>query len=207
MCKLFKKKNSSDDKKFEEIQNTNTRLEKSLASLKEESQTIINSMKEERLELCQKLQDAEISNKEFKRKIEFLTEELEKQAQKRVFRIKSICIKLRNDNPVGVRIRTLDEDFVISLHDAENGEEKGSVEWQQYYKQNNCRTFNRKQACIIAAYLDEINNKLVEAGGDKLDKWYWTDTSCNDYAWTLESTHSSIVIQDICAKSSSRPIL
>ena len=77
------------------------------------------------------------------------------------------------------------EDFVISLHDAENGGEKDFDEWQQYYKQNNCRTFNRKQACIIAAYLDEINNKLVEAGGDKLDKWYWTDTSCNDYACAI----------------------
>ena len=66
-----------------------------------------------------------------------------------------ITLNYKDDNVNGVAVNVADESFVISLHDAENGEEKDFDEWQQYYKQNNCRTFNRKQACIIAAYLDE----------------------------------------------------
>ena len=109
-----------------------------------------------------------------------------------------IKLNYKDGNVNGVAVNVADESFVISLHDAENGEEKDFDEWQQYYKQNNCRTFNRKQACIIAAYLDEINNKLVEAGGDRLDKWYWTSTEysfCS--AWIIYSGYGGI---DCCSK-------
>ena len=60
-----------------------------------------------------------------------------------------ITLNYKDDNVNGVAVNVADESFVISLHDAENGEEKDFDEWQQYYKQNNCRTFNNR---IIAGH-------------------------------------------------------
>ena len=43
-----------------------------------------------------------------------------------------ITLNYKDDNVNGVAVNVADESFVISLHDAENGEEKDFDEWQQY---------------------------------------------------------------------------
>lgn len=77
----------------------------------------------------------------------------------------------------GVRVQALGEDFVISLHDAENGKDNFTYdEAMQWLKDHKTQTFNRKQANIICIYLDEINDKLEEAGGERFaEDWYTTN--------------------------------
>lgn len=88
--------------------------------------------------------------------------------------------KNENGEPDGVRVRTIDEDFVIALHDAED-----DIDWKaavEKYGDENLPS--RKQAAIISAYLDDIQDALTEAGGDKLEDLYWTCSEYNAYyAW------------------------
>lgn len=97
----------------------------------------------------------------------------------------------RNENgePDGVRVRTIDEDFVIALHDTEK-----DIDWKaamEKYGEENLP--NRKQAAIISAYLDDIQGALTEAGGDKLEGLYWT---CSEYyangAWYFNGYGGSL---------------
>ena len=82
-----------------------------------------------------------------------------------------------NGEPVGVRVQALGENFVISLHDAENGKDNFSYDTaMEWLKERGLQTFNRKQAAIICIYIDDINDKLVEVGGDPFAKdWYITN--------------------------------
>lgn len=77
----------------------------------------------------------------------------------------------------GVRVQALGEDFVIGLHDAENGKDNFTYdEAMQWLKDHEKQTFNRKQASIICIYLDNINDKLKEAGGEPFaEDWYTTN--------------------------------
>lgn len=88
------------------------------------------------------------------------------------------------DGIKGVRVQALGEDFVIGLHDLDNG--KIDFKYDEAMirlKELNLSTFNRIQAAIVCIYLDEINEKLIEAGGDKFaEDWYMTDElSSSDY--------------------------
>ena len=98
--------------------------------------------------------------------------------------IKPVSIRMNEDGePMGVRIQTLDEDFTIALHDAcdhnLNADEARALG----------QAPTKKQALIICAYLDEIQDTLEKAGGDRLDGWYIT---CADYyasnTWVFYST-------------------
>lgn len=98
-----------------------------------------------------------------------------------------------------VRVQALGEDFVIGTRDLKDKE--GKVMKDCDYDTIMARlnelgldTFNRKQLFIIGIYINEINEKLVEAGGEKFAKdWYvskdlWAPVgSCADsvasYAW------------------------
>lgn len=79
--------------------------------------------------------------------------------------------------PVGVRVQALGENFVIGLHDAENGKSDFSYDSaMEWLKEHGKQTFNRKQAAIICIFIDEINDKLVEAGGEPFARdWYITN--------------------------------
>lgn len=71
-------------------------------------------------------------------------------------------------NPDGILIQTLDEAFILALHD------EGEMD---YEKAKAFELPTAKQAHIYGAYLDEINEALDEAGGDRLEEdWYWTKT-------------------------------
>lgn len=77
----------------------------------------------------------------------------------------------------GVRVQALGEDFIISLHDAEGGKDNFSYdEAMKWLEEHGQQTFTRKQAGIIYIYIDEINDKLVEAGGEAFAAdWYTTN--------------------------------
>lgn len=104
--------------------------------------------------------------------------------------IKPVSIRYNEDGqPVGVRIRTLDEDFIIALHDACN--HKLNADEARALGQ----AMTLKQAHILCAYLDEVQQTLEDAGGDRLDGWYIT---CADYdahsTWYFGSTYGCVCI-------------
>lgn len=76
-----------------------------------------------------------------------------------------------------VRMQALGEDFVIAPKDLEDN--KGVMVDRDYdtlmkrLKELNLDTFDRKQGLIIAIYAEQINDKLIEAGGNKFAAdWY-----------------------------------
>ena len=77
-----------------------------------------------------------------------------------------------------VRVQALGEDFIIGTRDLKD--KGGNVMKDCDYDTIMARlnelgldTFNRKQLFIIGIYINEINEKLVEAGGEKFAKdWY-----------------------------------
>lgn len=77
----------------------------------------------------------------------------------------------------GVRVQTLGEDFIIGLHDLDDGKSNFSYnDAMSSLKEHNMTTFNRKQSLLVCFYLDEINDKLKEAGGEAFsDDWYTTN--------------------------------
>lgn len=98
--------------------------------------------------------------------------------------IKPVSIRYNEDGqPDGVRIRTLDEDFTIALHDA--CDHRLTADEARALGQ----AMTLKQAHILCAYLDEVQQTLEDAGGDRLDGWYVT---CADddasYTWCFYST-------------------
>lgn len=89
-----------------------------------------------------------------------------------------VSIVIEDGTPVGVAVQTADERFEIALKDIDNGRE---MTWDDAMK---FKLPTKKQAAIICAYFDEINAALKEAGGDPLDRWYWTGTEYYaNYAW------------------------
>lgn len=98
--------------------------------------------------------------------------------------IKPVSVRFDDDGkPIGVRIRAIDEDFTIALHDAcdhdVTADEARSLG----------QAFTLKQAHILCAYLEDVQDALEEASGDRLNGWYVT---CADYnasnAWYFRST-------------------
>ena len=77
-------------------------------------------------------------------------------------------------NPDGIRIRTLDEDFILALHDEFNGKEV------TFAKTKNLSLPNEKMFRLIGAYRKEVKQLLIEAGGDPLIGWYWSSTPAEE---------------------------
>lgn len=98
--------------------------------------------------------------------------------------IKPVSIRYNEDGqPDGVRIRTLDEDFTIALHDACDHD----LTADEARALGQAMTL--KQAHILCAYLDEVQQTLEDAGGDRLDGWYVTCAHYNAHrSWSFIST-------------------
>lgn len=76
----------------------------------------------------------------------------------------------------GVRVTLGGEDFVIAQKDYNDGKE---MTWHYatfVLEENGLETFNHKQACLIAAYHKEIDEILIQNGGDAFEynQHYWT---------------------------------
>lgn len=115
-------------------------------------------------------------------------------------------VSIRTDesgNPIGVRIQTLDEDFTIALHDA------CDHDLNAYEARALGQAPTKKQANIICAYLDEIQEAMEKAGGDRLDGWYVTCADYNAYdTWCFASTNGCVDYYNrYCHNFRSRPVL
>ena len=69
-----------------------------------------------------------------------------------------------------VRVQALGEDFVIATEDINNRDDMTYDEAMKELESVGVDTFNRKQGFIIATLIEEINAKLVEAGGNEFAK-------------------------------------
>ena len=88
------------------------------------------------------------------------------------------------DGMKGVRLCVADVDIFIEAQDLDNGKE---FEWQKAMdrlKELGKSTFSKQEGYFIAAFIDEINEKLREIGGKELDKAYWSSTEyTSSNAW------------------------
>ena len=116
-----------------------------------------------------------------------------------------VDIHYDNDgNPDGVRVCIADEDFIIGLHDAFDGKE---VEWIEIEK-SGIKTFTKKQAVLLIAYLDEVNEALVNVGGEKLERWYWTMSEyVARYAWLFGGANGALSYSIKYGSYGVRPVL
>jgi len=91
-----------------------------------------------------------------------------------------------NGNADGILIQTLDQSFILDLHDAEGGKQ---MNWRDAMKKYKMPTI--QQWLLVMVYKDEVNKCLVEAGGDELktDDGYWSSSEYNsDIAWYVGFT-------------------
>ena len=90
------------------------------------------------------------------------------------------------DGMKGVRLCVADVDIFIEAQDLDNGKE---FEWRKLWdrlKKLGKSTFSKHEGYFIAAFIDEINEKLREIGGKELDKAYWSSTEYYSlYAWVV----------------------
>ena len=101
----------------------------------------------------------------------------------------SVVSIAEKDGQQWVRVRVGDEDFLITAHDYE---EDGKVEFT-WNKACKIGTFTRKQALIACAFLDEINGKLREIGGEELASRYWSSTEYSaTNAWNVVFSSGTI---------------
>ena len=109
------------------------------------------------------------------------------------------------DSEKFVQVHTIDEHFNIALHDAGDGCE---VTWDEAMQRFGEVMPTKKQASIICAYLDEINAALVEAGGDKLDGWYWTSSEYSTgNSWFCNGSYGDLYYGIKYSTISVRPVL
>lgn len=78
----------------------------------------------------------------------------------------------------GVRVTLEGEDFVIAPKDYNNGKEMTWHYAMYVLEENGLETFNYKQSCLIAVFYKEIDEILIQNGGDNLNNWYWT---CSEF--------------------------
>jgi len=98
-------------------------------------------------------------------------------------------------NPIGIRIKTLDEDFSLSLKNL-GGHDK-QYEWKEMMElleEKGLTTFNYKQAHIIAAYKDEVDKLLEEVDGEPMnDNCFWSVSGYySGYAWCYYGYYGSV---------------
>ena len=104
-------------------------------------------------------------------------------------KISPVSIYHNKEGKAWVRIRTLDEDFLLGIRDLEFDDKKRFewVELMKYCNQYDILIPSKKQWTIVSAYIDEVNQAMIEAGGyDLKSKDYWSSTQYGGiYAWLL----------------------
>ena len=113
-------------------------------------------------------------------------------------------------NPIGIRIKTLDEDFSLSLKNL-GGHDK-QYEWKEMMellKEKGLTTFNYKQAHIIAAYKDEVDKLLEEVSGEPInDHCFWSVSESNsNHAWFYNGNYGIVNYDYKYNSYSVRPLL
>lgn len=104
---------------------------------------------------------------------------------------------------IGVEIRTLDSHFVLTLND-----EQGRYTFKEAFEKFSDSLPTRKQAAIIAAYFDDINNLLIDINGQPLTRAIWTRQYFQDEnAWILTAPIGSLYPCVIFVKCKVRKII
>lgn len=108
---------------------------------------------------------------------------------------------------VGVMVETLDERFALELHPIDGGKEYIWRDAIARLKELGKEGFNEKQGKIIAAYHEEIDAALKEAGGDKLG-YEWAFGEYNGYgAWFYTRTYGALYGSNWQHRCQVRPLL
>ena len=93
----------------------------------------------------------------------------------------------------GVRLCVGEVDIFIEAHSLDGGKE---FEWKkamERLKEVGKQTFNKHEMYLIAAYRDEINEKMREIGGEELEGYYWSSTEYSSTgAWYVNFSSGSI---------------
>lgn len=89
----------------------------------------------------------------------------------------------------GVRLCVGEVDIFIEAHNLDNGEK---FDWKKAMARleevGKC-TFTKHEGTLIAAYIDLINEKLREIGGEELDGIFWSSTEYgSNTAWYINSS-------------------
>ena len=94
-----------------------------------------------------------------------------------------------------VRVKIHDEDFLVAAHDYKE-DETDEFKWQDAMdamSKIGRKMWTKKQMHLVAAYIDEINAKLIEIGGEELDGHYWSSTEYNSSsAWYVNFSYGFI---------------
>lgn len=77
-----------------------------------------------------------------------------------------------------IRVRALDEDFLLGVKLAENGKEMKWEDAKAYCEKLGKTMLTKKQYLLVAIFHDEINQLLESVGGDKLG-YEWAVSECN----------------------------
>ena len=108
---------------------------------------------------------------------------------------------------VGVMVETLDERFALELHPIDNGKEYSWPGAVKRLKELGKEGLNIKQGKLVAAYHEEINAALEEAGGDKLG-WEWAVGEYNGgHAWLYYPDRGALNYRIKCYSCQVRPLL
>ena len=93
----------------------------------------------------------------------------------------------------GVRLCVGEVDIFIEAHSLDGGKE---FEWKkamERLKEVGKQTFNKHEMYLIAAYRDEINEKMREIGGEELEGYYWSSTEYSStIAWYVYFSSGNI---------------
>lgn len=105
---------------------------------------------------------------------------------------KPVSIYEMPDGKKMIRVKTLDEDFLLDPKHLDNGRWYKFNEAMERLKELGLTTFNKKQAYIMAAYYEKIENAIEILSGDRLD-WEWTMSEYNaNYAWCFDYCNGTV---------------
>ena len=125
----------------------------------------------------------------------------------------------KSDGSKWVRVEALGEDFCIAPKDINNRNNMTYDEAMKALEAAGVTTFDKKQGLLLAIYIEQINAKLTEAGGDAFKKdWYvsrelWKPVGCADYgadiSWYFGGPYGGFYAYGAryCGGFRSRPIL
>lgn len=106
-----------------------------------------------------------------------------------------------------IRVRALDEDFLLGVKLAENGKE---MKWQEaidYCKERQRDLLTKRQYLIVAIFHDEINKMLESLGGDKLGYEWSVSEYSHGLAWYYYGSNGTLTTGYEYASRQFRPSL
>lgn len=106
-----------------------------------------------------------------------------------------------------IRVRALDEDFLLGVKLAENGKEMKWEEAIDYCKERKRDLLTKRQYLIVAIFHDEINNMLESLGGDKLGYEWSVSEYIISFAWYYDGNSGTLRSYGKCNSSQVRPSL